>query len=95
MAEINVERRKGRSIWLWIAGLAVIALVVWGVTQMGGDNTPERALYDDTTLQTLPAAETWDTTATGVGTDTITTSPVMPAEPTARDTSSGGTSPRY
>jgi hypothetical protein len=94
MAEINVQRRKSRSIWPWIVGVAVLALVVWGVTRMGGDNTPERALYDDTTLQTLPAAETWDTTAAGVGTDTITTGPMMPAEPSARDAASGGTPPR-
>jgi uncharacterized membrane protein YhdT len=28
MAEIKVER-KGRSIWPWIVGLVVLALVVW------------------------------------------------------------------
>lgn len=95
MADINVQRKEGRSIWPWIVGLAVLALVVWGVTQMGGDNTPERALFDDTTLQTAPAAETLDTTSNGFRTDTMTTGPVAPTEPGVPDTGIGAAPQQY
>lgn len=32
MAEIRVERKK-KSIWPWILGLLLAALLVWGLTQ--------------------------------------------------------------
>lgn len=39
MADINVER-KGPSIWPWIVGLLVLALLIWAIAEMvdrGGD----------------------------------------------------------
>ncbi len=35
MADINVER-KGPSIWPWIIGLIVLALVIWALAEMFG-----------------------------------------------------------
>jgi len=35
MAEIRVEKKKKSSILPWILGLALLALVVWGLSQMG------------------------------------------------------------
>jgi hypothetical protein len=31
MAEIRVERKPRRSIWPWILGLIVAALLIWGL----------------------------------------------------------------
>lgn len=41
MAEIKVERKERRSLLPWILGLLLLALVVWGLTQMndGDDDT--------------------------------------------------------
>jgi len=38
VADINVER-KGPSIWPWIVGLIVLALIIWALTQMFRDDT--------------------------------------------------------
>ena len=39
MAEIRVERIEKRSMLPWILGLLLLALVLWGVSQMmGGGN---------------------------------------------------------
>ena len=44
MAEIRVERKERRSLLPWILGLVLLALVVWGLMEMGdrdrttGDN---------------------------------------------------------
>jgi len=35
MAEIKVEKKKKSSILPWILGLALLALVVWGLSRMG------------------------------------------------------------
>jgi hypothetical protein len=35
VADINVER-KGPSVWPWIIGLVVVALLIWALTQMFG-----------------------------------------------------------
>ena len=40
MAEINVER-KGPNIWPWIIGLIVLALLVWALMEMFGNDEPE------------------------------------------------------
>lgn len=43
MAEIKVERKKKSSILPWILGLALLALVVWGLSRMGERNVAEDA----------------------------------------------------
>jgi hypothetical protein len=35
MAEIKVEKKRSNSILPWILGLALLALVVWGLSRMG------------------------------------------------------------
>ena len=37
MADLNVERR-GPSVWPWVIGLIVLALVAWLVVEMLGDD---------------------------------------------------------
>lgn len=35
MAEIRVEpRRRGPGAWPWIAGIVLLALIVWGLTSL-------------------------------------------------------------
>ena len=40
VADIRVEPRRRAGIWPWIAGLVVLALLIWGLTQVlgGGDD---------------------------------------------------------
>lgn len=38
MAEIRVERKERRSLLPWILGLVLLALVVWGLMEMGDRN---------------------------------------------------------
>ncbi len=39
MAEIRVERKEKRSMLPWILGLLLLALVLWGISEMmGGDD---------------------------------------------------------
>lgn len=41
MAEIRVERKERRSLLPWILGLVLLALVVWGLMEMGNrDEAP-------------------------------------------------------
>jgi hypothetical protein len=51
MANIDIQQKRGPGIWPWIAGLAVLALIIWGVMEM----TNDRTAATDTTAQ--PAAE--------------------------------------
>jgi len=40
MADINVERSSGPSIWPWIIGLIVLALIIWALTQIFSRREP-------------------------------------------------------
>lgn len=66
MADINVER-KGPSIWPWIIGLIVLALLIWALTQLFGRNE----------TRPTPAATPVDTPAV-VDTPTTTVAPGIP-----------------
>lgn len=46
MADINVER-KGPSIWPWIIGLIVLALLVWFLADMFMGNDEEEVVVTD------------------------------------------------
>lgn len=46
MADINVER-KGPSIWPWIIGLIVLALLIWLLTELFSDDTDTAAVVTD------------------------------------------------
>jgi hypothetical protein len=39
VTEINIERKKGRSIWPWVLGLAVLALLFVLMRNRGDDAT--------------------------------------------------------
>lgn len=44
MAEIKVERRRP-GVWPWVLGLTVLALVIWGLTELlGGDDAAEKVM---------------------------------------------------
>ena len=45
MADINVER-KGPSIWPWIIGLLVLALLIWAIAEMVDTDQPEVATVE-------------------------------------------------
>lgn len=52
MADINVER-KGPSIWPWIIGLIVLALLIWALTELFDDDADDlvtEPIADDTAL---------------------------------------------
>lgn len=49
MAEIRVERKERRSLLPWILGLALLALVLWGLSQMNDRD-------DDTAVDTGASA---------------------------------------
>jgi hypothetical protein len=76
VADINVER-KGPSIWPWIIGLIVLALIIWALTQMFRTDpavapvTPvdTPAVHVDTPTTTV-APGVPQTTGPGVTTDT-------------------------
>jgi hypothetical protein len=79
VADINVER-KGPSIWPWIIGLIVLALIIWALTQMFRDDRTETRPV--VTPADTPAAVT-DTPrgfGAGVGVDTPNTT-VAPGVP--------------
>jgi len=56
MADINVER-KGPSIWPWIVGLLVLALLIWAIAEMvdRGDEQLETAA-EQTETDVVPPA---------------------------------------
>jgi hypothetical protein len=31
MAEINLERKRGPSAWVWVIGLIVLAILIWAL----------------------------------------------------------------
>lgn len=43
MAEIRVERQERKSLLPWILGLALLALVLWGVMRMMDNNDAQPA----------------------------------------------------
>lgn len=54
MADINVERKQ-RSIWPWILGLVLLALLIWLLSSMFNRNedtaVPEQQTTTTTTTQ--------------------------------------------
>jgi hypothetical protein len=73
VADINVER-KGPSVWPWIVGLIVLALLIWALLEMFGRDTTTRTVVPADTIQVQ------DTVGWQPGTgDTIIGQPGRPA----------------
>ena len=51
MADINVERKQ-RSIWPWIVGLLVLALLIWLLASMLNGDDDDRVETEQTTIET-------------------------------------------
>ena len=60
MAEIRVEKKK-TSIWPWILGLIVAALLVWGLTQ-ARDNDRDDQVQDTAQQSMILDAPTFEVT---------------------------------
>jgi hypothetical protein len=60
MADINVERKSGVPIWMWILGLLLLGLLIWGIMSMMGRDDRRAATPADTVApaatETAPAA---------------------------------------
>lgn len=56
MADINVER-KGPSVWPWILGLIVLALLIWLLTELFSDDADTAAVVTEP-VATEPLATT-------------------------------------
>ena len=59
MAEIRVERKQNRSLLPWILGLVLLALVLWGISEMMGrddDAVDTGATAVGVTIQQQPPA---------------------------------------
>ena len=52
MADINVER-KGTSIWPWIVGLIVLALLIWALMELFAEDEAE--VVEEEPVATAPA----------------------------------------
>ena len=61
MADINV-RRGGPSIWPWVLGLLVLALLIWVLAEVfGGDGAPDErtgSAADSALIDTVSATGT-------------------------------------
>jgi hypothetical protein len=82
VADINVER-KGPSIWPWIVGLIVLALLIWALVEMfGRDDTPTTVVPADTVGAYQPGmtdTATWQAAPTDtVGWEPAATDTISP-----------------
>lgn len=60
MAEIRVERKRKASIWPWILGLIVAALLVWGLTQARDNDRDTQEVQDTAQLSSLLEAPAFE-----------------------------------
>lgn len=54
MADINVERKQ-RSIWPWILGLILLALLIWLLSSMFNRNDAAAPTVEQTTSTPAPS----------------------------------------
>jgi len=82
VADINVERR-GPSIWPWIIGLIVLAVLVWVLVEMFGDRggtavtdpTRDTLIVDRPMMTPAPAPLGTDTPGVGTAPGVVDTFP--------------------
>lgn len=58
MADIDVERTSGPTIWPWLLGLLALALLAWLLFSQRGGDRPVATATDTVPAATAPAAET-------------------------------------
>jgi hypothetical protein len=56
MAEIRVERKPRRSVWPWILGLVVAALLVWALVATMNNNHRSEARLQQSSLTSMTFA---------------------------------------
>lgn len=56
MADIDVQRREGAPIWLWLVGAALLALLIWAIFAITGRDDEQIGMVQDTTM--VAATET-------------------------------------
>lgn len=56
MAEIKVEPKKKNSILPWILGLALLALALWGISQMRDNDRDDASRQGNTGVSELNEA---------------------------------------
>jgi len=66
MADINVER-KGPSVWPWIIGLLVLALLIWAIAEMVDTDETQVAEVEEVEPAGAPAAVPAPTMEPGAG----------------------------
>jgi hypothetical protein len=49
VADINVERKAGPPIWIWIVGLLLLGLIIWAIASMTGRDDRQAVTVVDTT----------------------------------------------
>jgi hypothetical protein len=84
VADINVERKEG-SVWPWIIGLVVLALLIWLLWSWMGDR--------DRTDDTVIPADTIRTDSPFVGTTPPPVTDTVPLSTVPADTFGAGTVP--
>lgn len=89
MADIDVERR-GPSLWAWVIGLVVLALLVWLLVEMFGSRSDPPVLGPaadtlgvDTAFVAPVPVTTPDTSLAPLMTDTPTVMPLPSDTPAA------------
>jgi methyl-accepting chemotaxis protein len=58
VADINVERKAGPPVWMWILGLLLLALIIWAIfSMMGRDDRQVVAPVTDTAVAPIGTTE--------------------------------------
>jgi hypothetical protein len=53
VAEIRIERRRGPSLWPWLAGLIVLALLIWAIAELVNTDRDNQTMVEADTLGAL------------------------------------------
>jgi hypothetical protein len=63
VADIDVQRKSGSPVWLWVAGLVVLALAIWAIAgMMGRDDVAVAPATDPTQMEPAPGLPQQDPT---------------------------------
>ena len=74
MADIPIQQKEGHSIWPWIIGLIVLAVLLWFLFMRRTPATAAPGVTDTTSAMTTPRTDSTPVAAP-VGSTTTTTPP--------------------